>query len=285
MMYRFPRFPGGRDRAFTASYDDNLTFDRPMLEIMERYGIKCTLNINDAFLTDDQAHRLPPEDTRALVDAGGHEIAQHCDHHIAPGLTSPCTVMREVLEGRQGLERRFDRIVRGMAYPDSGIREIGRGIRYETIRRILQDAGVVYARSLGGDNDRFQLPTDWYNWIPTAHHDHPQILEWIDAFLSADLAQKPSKGQAPLLFYMWGHSYEFNTHQNWAHLEEICRRVGGHDAVWYATNIEIYDYLAAYAALIFNVDETKVYNPGRMPVWFVADKQPYCVQPGETIHL
>lgn len=285
MMYRFPRFPGGRDRAFTTSYDDNRQFDRPMLEIMERYGIKCTLNINDAFLSNDQAHRLPPEDTRALVDAGGHEIAQHCDHHIAPGLASPCTVMREVLEGRQGLERRFDRIVRGMAYPDSGIREISPGISYETIRRILQDAGVVYARSLGGDNDRFRLPTDWYNWIPTAHHDHPQILEWIDKFLSADLSQKPTKEQAPLLFYMWGHSYEFDTHQNWAHLEEICRRVGGHDAVWYATNIEIYDYLAAYTALIFNVEETKVHNPGRVPVWFVADKQPYCVQPGETINL
>ena len=283
MLYRFPRFPGGRDKAFTASYDDNRTFDGPMLEIMDRYGIKCTLNLNDAFL--EQPGRMPVEKTRSMVDAGGHEIAQHCDHHIAPGLASPCTVMREVLEGRQMLERRFDRIIRGMAYPDSGIREIGPGITYDTIRRILEDAGVAYCRSLGGDNNRFRLPTDWYNWIPTAHHSHPQLLEWIDQFLSADLSRNPPKGQAPLLFYLWGHSYEFDVQHNWDHLEEICRRVGGHEEVWYATNIEIYDYLTAYHALIFNVDETMVYNPGRVPVWFVADKAPYCVQPGEQMKL
>ena len=285
MRYRFPRFPGGRDRAFTASYDDAPVFDRPMLDIMDRYGIKCTLNINDSFLADDPEHHMPPEDIRQRVDDGGHEIAQHTDHHIAPGLTSPCTVMREVVEGRQKLERRFDRIVRGMAYPDSGIRNIGPGITYETIRHIVQQAGVAYSRSLGADNNEFRLPGDWYNWIPTAHHDHPHILDWIDEFLEIDLSARYAATRSPLLFYMWGHSYEFDLHHNWDHLEEICRRVGGHDTVWYATNMEIYDYLTAYAALVFDVDETKVYNPGRVPVWFATDGQPYCVQPGETVCL
>lgn len=284
MMYRFPRFPGGREKAFTTSYDDNKLADRHLLEIMGRYGIKCTLNVNNAFL-EEQNIRMPVEDTKALVDAGGHEIAQHCDHHIAPGLASPCTVMREVLEGRQLLERRFARIVRGMAYPDSGITQFKSCINYETVRRILHDAGVAYSRSLGGDNDCFMLPSDWYNWIPTAHHGNPQLFTWLEEFLTADLAQKPPKGQAPLLFYVWGHSFEFDRNNNWERLEELCRRAGGQDEVWYATNIEIYDYLAAYDALQFDVDETLVHNPGRIPVWFVADKKPYCVQPGETLCL
>ena len=284
MMYRFPRFPGGREKAFTASYDDNLLADRHLLEIMGRYGIKCTLNVNNAFL-EEQNIRMPVEDTNALVDAGGHEIAQHCDHHIAPGLASPCTVMREVLEGRQFLERRFVRIVRGMAYPDTGITRFKSCINYETVRRILHDAGVAYSRSLGGDNDCFMLPDDWYNWIPTAHHGNPQLFNWLEEFLTADLAQKPPKGQAPLLFYVWGHSFEFDRNNNWERLEELCRRAGGQDEVWYATNIEIYDYLAAYDALQFDVDETLVHNPGCIPVWFVADKEPYCVQPGETLRL
>ena len=284
MMYRFPRFPGGREKAFTASYDDNKLADRHLLEIMGRYGIKCTLNVNNAFL-EEQNIRMPVEDTKALVDAGGHEIAQHCDHHIAPGLASPCTVMREVLEGRQLLERRFARIVRGMAYPDSGITQFKPGIDYDTVRRILHDAGVAYSSSLGGDNNRFALPRDGYNWIPTAHHDNPQLFIWLEEFLTADLGQKPPKGQAPLLFYVWGHSFEFDRNNNWERLEELCRRAGGQDEVWYATNIEIYDYLAAYDALQFDVDETLVHNPGRIPVWFVADKKSYCVQPGETLCL
>lgn len=284
MMYRFPRFPGGREKAFTASYDDNKLADRHLLEIMGRYGIKCTLNVNNAFL-EEQNIRMPVDDTKALVDAGGHEIAQHCDHHIAPGLASPCTVMREVLEGRQLLERRFARIVRGMAYPDSGITQFKPGIDYDTVWRILHDAGVAYSRSLGGDNNRFALPLDWYNWIPTAHHDNPQLFTWLEEFLTADLGQNPPKGQAPLLFYVWGHSFEFDRNNNWERLEELCRRAGGQDEVWYATNIEIYDYLAAYDALQFDVDETLVHNPGCIPVWFVADKEPYCVQPGETLRL
>lgn len=283
MQYRFPRFPDGRDKAFTASYDDGIVFDKPMLETMTHYGIKCTVNLNSAFL--DSPGKLPSEEIEALVDAGGHEIAQHCAHHIAPGLASPCTTMREVVEGRQMLERRFHRIIRGMAYPNSGIREITSGITYDVIRSILQQAGVVYSRSLGGDNDCFKLPTDWYNWMPTAHHDHPQVLAWIDKFLATDLSPNSPVNQAPLLFYMWGHSYEFDRNQNWNHLEEICRRVGGHKEVWYATNMEIYDYLTAYESLVFNVDETVVYNPTRVPVWFIADKVPYCVQPGEQITL
>lgn len=283
MMYRFPRFPGGREKAFTASYDDNKLADRHLLEIMGRYGIKCTLNVNNAFL-EEQNIRMPVEDTKALVDAGGHEIAQHCDHHIAPGLASPCTVMREVLEGRQLLDALCAHCARhGLSGQRHNPVQAGYRLRYRAAHPARRRCGLL--RSLGGDNNRFALPLDWYNWIPTAHHDNPQLFTWLEEFLTADLGQKPPKGQAPLLFYVWGHSFEFDRNNNWERLEELCRRAGGQDEVWYATNIEIYDYLAAYDALQFDVDETLVHNPGCIPVWFVADKEPYCVQPAETLRV
>ena len=45
-MALYPIFPGGKRRAFTVSYDDAWPKDRPLIELMNRYGIKGTFNLN-----------------------------------------------------------------------------------------------------------------------------------------------------------------------------------------------------------------------------------------------
>ena len=55
--------------------------------------------------------------------------------------------------------------------------------------------------------------------------------------------------------------------------------------MWYATNIEIYDYIQAYNALIFRADNTAVYNPTLQTVWFDRDGTLYSVEPGQTLKL
>ena len=74
----------------------------------------------------------------------------------------------------------FDRIIRGMAYPDSGILCFLNQTTYEDVRRYAKDLDIVYARTLGYDNDQFELPTDWLNWKPTAHHDNSIHLSLSD---------------------------------------------------------------------------------------------------------
>ena len=83
--------------------------------------------------------------------------------------------------------------------------------------------------------------------------------------------------------YIWGHSYEFDRADNWDHMEEICKRLANHDDIWYATNIEIYDYVQAYKRLIYSADGYKVYNPSCTPVWIDVDATIYCINPGETL--
>ena len=46
MRYRFLRFPEGRPKALTLSYDDGCTQDIRLADILSRYGIKCTFNLN-----------------------------------------------------------------------------------------------------------------------------------------------------------------------------------------------------------------------------------------------
>ena len=44
---------------------------------------------------------------------------------------------------------------------------------------------------------------------------------------------------SPQLLYIWGHSYEFDVDRNWDRLEEICRRLSGHDDIFYGTNAQV----------------------------------------------
>lgn len=49
--YRFMRFPGGCQKAVTFSYDDGTKFDKPFVEILDKFGIKCTFSGLNAHLT------------------------------------------------------------------------------------------------------------------------------------------------------------------------------------------------------------------------------------------
>ena len=55
------------------------------------------------------------------------------------------------------------------------------------------------------------------------------------------------------LFYLWGHSYEFDNNNNWDHIEKICEKLANRDDIWYATNMEIYEYVTAYNSLIYSI--------------------------------
>jgi hypothetical protein len=176
-------------------------------------------------------------------------------------------------------------IIRGMAYADSGIRFISNGNSYETVRNILAYSGIAYSRSLCGDNKKFEMPSDFYAWVPTCHHRLPEIFDWIDEFNSIRYDTVRAKLNYPRLFYVWGHSYEFDMNDNWDLIENICEKLSGREDTWYATNIEIYDYVKAYESLIFSADETKVYNPTGRTVWLTADFKIHRIEPCQTLYL
>ena len=286
MRYRFLRYPEGKVKAVTFSYDDGVFSDVRLAEIFTKYGMKGTFNINSSRLPEHSTQgKIGVDDVRKYLLERGHEIAVHGEKHIAPALARPVDSIKEVLFGRLGLEEKFDMTVRGMAYPDAGIRLEHNGNTKERVKGQLRDLGIVYARSLGGDNDVFALPTDWLEWIPTAHHDNPKIFEYIDKFLAIDLTNGYCSSHWPRLFYIWGHSFEFDRKNNWERIEEICAKLSGKDDTWYATNIEIYDYVKAYESLEISADGTRIYNPTLIKVWFVVNGVLYSVAPGERIKI
>ena len=288
MQYRFMRFPQGKAKALTLSYDDGTANDIRLKEIIDKYGVKCTFNVNSALLAKNEGeYKLTEKALVSLLKDSPHEVAVHGARHIAPGLAPAVNVIDDILSCRKRLEELFNRIVRGMAYPDSGITRFSNGADdYSHIRTYLKALGIDYARSLGGDNDRFDMPTDWYNWIPTAHHMNEKLFEYLEKFLSMDIEALYAASHTPRLFYLWGHSFEFARDDNWNILEEFCRRASEKkNAIWFATNGEIYDYTTAYERLIWNAEGTMVYNPSLFTVFFEQDNILYGVKAGETLSI
>ncbi len=279
MAYRFMCYPGGVRKAVTFSYDDGCPDDLKLVEILNKYGLKGTFNINSDRLLNGNG--ISVNDAKRMIE-DGHEIAVHGKNHKANGISRAIDGIRDVLLCREELEGALGQIIRGMAYPDTGITNFANGTDYTTVKNYLKDLGIVYSRTLGGDNNSFRLPDDWYAWMPTCHHENPDIFKFIDEFLVLDLESNYSALRHPRLLYIWGHAYEFSYNDNWDRIEKICEILGRREDVWFATNMEIYEYTEAYKSLVWSADGKKVYNPTLKTVWFIDENTRYSVASGET---
>lgn len=278
----FMRFPGGKTRAVTFSYDDCVVQNFRLAELFDKYGVKGTFNLN---CDRDWNYNYTKEELKEKFLDKGHEIAVHGERHRANGNLRSAQGITDVLKCRIELEKKCGRIIRGMAYPDSGITQMGNFNTYENIKRYLEDLDIAYARTLGGDNNSFMLPQDFHAWMPTAHHNNPKIMEYIDEFLNLDFSTAVYHARrVPRLFYIWGHSYEFDNN-NWEHMEKILEKLSGNDDIWYATNIEICDYVEAYKSLRYSAEGYMMFNPTIHTIHIDVHGRPYTINPGETITI
>lgn len=53
MAYRHMRYPGGKAKAVTFSYDDGVHHDIRLAEICNRHGIKVTFNILSTWIAQE----------------------------------------------------------------------------------------------------------------------------------------------------------------------------------------------------------------------------------------
>lgn len=282
----YMRFPNQCAKAVTLSYDDGSEQDIRLIELLDRYGLKGTFNISAGlyspegkqFRAGSVCRRMTREAAVRLYKNSGHEVAVHGFSHPMLEQMPASRVALEALEDRKAHEKDYGVAVRGMAYPF--------GSFDQDVIDALKSAGIVYARTTAATG-KFSVPTDWMRLDPTCKHTDKRLSELTRSFLSA-------KGEhAPMLFYLWGHSFEFESDNNWNVIEEFCAEVGGREDIWYATNIQIYDYVQAYQRLIWTADAGCVCNPSVIPVSFHyhvitsegETKQTYTVQPGETLYL
>ncbi|HIX15151.1 MAG TPA: polysaccharide deacetylase family protein [Candidatus Hungatella pullicola] len=258
-------FPEGKYKVLTMSYDDGKLEDRRLAKIFNQYHIKGTFHINSGLLNDSS--RLGMEEWSEVYK--GHEISCHTALHPTISRCPIDQVALQVLEDRKNLEAIAGYPVRGMSYPN--------GSYTQEIVNLLPMLGIEYCRIVGDSHD-FAMPENYLIWKPTCHHNR-SLLENGRRFLEI------SKIQRLHMMYVWGHSFEFTRDDNWELIEEFCRMMSGRDDIWYATNIEIVDYMKAAKNLKFTVDGNLVYNPSCMTVWISVDGNIFSISGGSSVRI
>ncbi len=258
-------FPEGKHKVLTMSYDDGKLADRKLVAIFNQYGIKGTFHINAGLFQDER--RIKPDEFQELYR--GHEVSCHTYTHPTIARCPMEQVIRPVLMDREELEKIMNYPIRGLSYPN--------GSYSKEIMEVLPKLGIRYSRVVG-NTDNFELPKNYLEWKATCHHNH-NLLSLGQEFINLH------KTQYLYMMYVWGHSYEFDDKGNWDLIEDFCKLVSGKEDIWYATNIQIVDYMEAADRLQFAADMSFVYNPSVQKVWLSVDKEIVAIPGGEQIRL
>lgn len=264
------RWQGFRRRALTLSYDDGVVFDRRLIEIMNKNGLRGTFNINSGlFAKESGGRRLTKEEAQSLYSGSGMEVAAHGVRHLSLTDISDSCAINDIINDRLALEELFGTIVDGMAYAN--------GLCDGHVAELMKMCGIKYARDVV-KTEGFDIPDNFLLWRPTTHHANARLMELAREFIESD-------AKRPLLFYLWGHSYEFNDKDNWQIIEEFAEFMGGRDDIWYATNKEVYDYVCAFDSLRYSADGALVHNPSAIDVFIAYYDREYVIKAGETVRV
>lgn len=271
------RLKDGKLKVLTLSYDDGVVQDIRLIDILNKHGLKGTFNINSgSYLPEDEVRekfygRLKLSEARDLYINSGHEVACHALSHPFLNKLDTAEIIYEITEDRKNIENQFGEITRGMAYPY--------GAYNDCVVDILEKCNIAYARTVKSTYN-FDFPENWLTFHPTCHHNYENLEELITKFV-----ETPNRHKRAEMFCLWGHSYEFDRRDNWDVIEKFAEYAGGHGHIWYATNIEIYDYVNAYERLQTSYDKTIIHNPSSIDVWFENKGKEYCIKCGETLSL
>ena len=226
----------GKLKAVTFSYDDAVLQDIRFIELLDKYNLKGTFNLNSDFLgTENHLIRegvwvdhtkVPFGKTKEIYK--NHEVAVHTlTHPNLKNVKEDSVVIRQVEQDRINLTNIVGYNVQGMAYPCGGDCYDDR-----IIRLIRENTGVKYARTTNS-NHSFDIQTELLDFSPTVYHmDFDKMFELGEKFI--DL--KPDN---PKIYYIWGHTYEFDIANTWDKMEEFLKMISGREDIFYGTNEEV----------------------------------------------
>lgn len=228
-------YSGNRHKAITFSFDDGVCQDRRLVPLLNRYGLKCTFNINSASLGQKGTvvfdgftachDKIQPEEVAKLYE--GHEVAVHTLHH--PDLTKLKNedVLSEVEEDRKNLERMVGYPIVGMAYPF--------GTFDSRIVGILKNQTPIrYARAADKTESFDPQRSSLLTYHASARCRDFALIESLSKRFFADQSGND------LLFYIWGHAYELDYPGAWESFEKILAMLSNHPEVFYGTNREVF---------------------------------------------
>uniref|UniRef100_UPI0040573C9A polysaccharide deacetylase family protein n=1 Tax=Acetatifactor sp. TaxID=1872090 RepID=UPI0040573C9A len=209
------------------SFDDGTIYDKRFIEILNKYQIPCTFNLNSGlkdyvwYCNEQPIRRFDLEENPSLYQ--GHEVASHTVTH--PYLTElteeelicevecDCKKLQEIFGGKEiGFAVPLDRC---------GEREI----------EIIRKTGIVKYIRLPKPTESFEPPKDAFRIGCHGLYNEPGIKEKIAEF---------AKNTLPVsVFILAGHSYEFEVNNHWAYIEELLQYMQSFDNLEFMTMLEM----------------------------------------------
>ena len=266
-------YPGGKSRAFNISYDDGVIQDIRFVELLNRYGLKGTFNLNYGLMRSGftwqhecgmTVRRLREEEVCELYK--GHEIASHSYSHPYFDSMEEADVLKELGADKFFLEKLTGREVAGYATPFYYYSDL--------MADCVRYCGFEYARISEESND-YSIPEDFYRWRGSKFHWDDDLEDFVAGFLASD--------QELALCQLVGHSYDLDVMNLWDRMERICRGVANHPDVWPATHLELVRYLKNMSRARFNW--VGIHNESDVDLWFEVDGGAVMLRPGEKLHI
>ena len=257
-------YPDFKLKAVTFSFDDGTFQDYEMVNMLNHFNMKGTFNVNSKLMYKNsyftmcgwiKNYRLEKHQVIDLFK--GHEIASHTSTHTDFNNLNDDLLKREIDDDIFTLSRLAKYKIEGFAYPF--------GIYNDIIIQRLKDNGIVYARSTKSQYN-FNLPKDFYTYGGTCTISCKKFPILVNKWLK--LTPKTMK-----LFYIWGHSYELDMYHEHEKTFDLYGKIANKEDTWYATNIDIFNYLNAFKKLKFYKDRNMFINNSDHDLYVKIDEQ------------
>ncbi|MBE7089840.1 MAG: hypothetical protein E7362_03450 [Clostridiales bacterium] len=287
---------------YTFSLDDGVTQDARFIELLNKYGLKGTFNINTGLLGNDTTADLggvknPSTNqnvTHAMVTAeeiagglyNGHELASHTYSHpsLIRDAVDGAAIKNQITPDVENIKAWTGKEPIGMAYPGPGGYRVwkctnvacgsqitltsmpnwcpycgqsntfnrsntevvldfssGMNISATAIQNIKNNTNIKYGRTIENSYN-FNLPKDFMVWNPTCSFKDPLLLGYAETF-----RQLQVEDENYALFYVWGHTYEFDmadptktTQDDWTRIEQFLDYMSKTQDAICLTNEEVY---------------------------------------------
>lgn len=201
-------------KIFLLSFDDGTIYDSRFVELLNKYKMKATFNLNSGledfvWYYEDRFPIRRQILRQTVAQYRGHEIASHSKHHHWLNTLTLPQLSREVEEDCTALKEIFGVAELGFAVPFTACQERENRIIRKYVRYIR----------LSEKTDSFALPEDPYHIPIHGLYNDPDIREKIARFAQSELPVS--------LFVMAGHSYEFEVLNHWEYIEELLQYIAG----------------------------------------------------------
>lgn len=278
-----PLWVGGVRKCCTLSFDDGTVEDLRITDMLRERGLRATFNLNTGLFGHkdhlEQAgfaveHEKLAAD-RIAKTYDGFELAVHGYTHAHLGRVPSSMAAYEIVRCKSELEQITHAPVRGMAWPIS--------FSFPDVAGVVETAracGICYGRTTRRSYDCVGLPADFMTWDAACSYVQPELDGVVDKFLAPIESYRD-----PYLLYVWGHGYEATGRAAWGTLERFLDRVSGKADVWYASNIEVYNYVEALRSVVYSASGDYLYNPSRLDVWLEVDGRAVRIRSGETVEI